>query len=127
MKTRKLIRNMSMVASIVLFIACSGGKQNEESAEIESASESTTTTSTTTSTTETSLSDPYGTYTDAEGGMSFTFRSTGKFYSEVLGETQFGSWQRSGSTILLTYDDGATADVTLLDDAIEFNGMRLRK
>lgn len=74
-----------------------------------------------------SIPDPSGTYSDSEGGLSFTFLSTGKYYQELLGETTFGSWTRSGNEVTITADDGSSAYVSLGDGYIEFNGMRLSK
>lgn len=74
-----------------------------------------------------SIPDPSGTYSDSEGGLAFTFLSTGKFYQELLGETTFGSWTRYGNEATITYDDGSSANVMLGDGYIEFNGMRLNK
>lgn len=70
---------------------------------------------------------PSGTYKDAEGGLSFTFFLTGKFYSELLGETSFGTWSRSGNTVTITYEDGASDDVDLHAGYITYRGMRLTK
>lgn len=74
-----------------------------------------------------SIPDPRGSYSDSEGGLSFTFMSTGKFYQELLGETTFGTWSRSGSSATITLDDGSSMDVRLGDGWVEFNGMRLSK
>ena len=73
------------------------------------------------------LPDPSGSYSDREGGLSFTFLSTGKFYQELLGETSFGTWSRSGGEVYITYDDGSSASVKLGEGFVEFNGMRLSK
>lgn len=73
------------------------------------------------------LPDPNGSYSDREGGLSFTFLSTGKFYQELLGETSFGTWSRSGGEVYITYDDGSSASVKLGEGFVEFNGMRLSK
>lgn len=79
------------------------------------------------------LPDPSGTYSDSEGGLSFTFYSTGKFSQELLGETSFGTWTRLGDNIELTYDEGgfanapATATIKNGDGFIVFNGTRLSK
>lgn len=74
-----------------------------------------------------SIPDPNGSYRDSEGGLSFTFLSTGKFYQELMGETTFGSWRRSGDEAEITYDDGSSTYVKLGDDYVVFNGMRLSK
>ena len=79
------------------------------------------------------LPDPSGTYSDSEGGLSFTFYSTGKFSQELLGETTFGTWTRLGDNIELTDDEGgfvnASYTVTIKngDGFIVFNGTRLSK
>lgn len=73
------------------------------------------------------LPNPNGSYSDREGGLSFTFLSTGKFYQELLGETSFGTWSRSGGEVYITYDDGSSASVKLGEGFVEFNGMRLSK
>ncbi|GDX65967.1 hypothetical protein LBMAG36_10340 [Chlorobiota bacterium] len=79
------------------------------------------------------LPDPSGTYSDSDGGLSFTFYSSGKFSSELLGETTFGTWTRIGNNIELTYDEGgfanapSTATVKNGDGYIIFNGTRLSK
>jgi hypothetical protein len=79
------------------------------------------------------LPDPSGTYSDSDGGLSFTFYSTGKFSSELLGETTFGTWTRLGNNVELTYDEGgfanapSTATVKIGDGYIVFNGARLNK
>jgi hypothetical protein len=74
-----------------------------------------------------SIPDPSGSYTDPEGALSFTFFSTGKFYQELMGETTYGTWRRSGDEVEMTFDDGASAEVVLGEAYVEFNGMRLSK
>jgi hypothetical protein len=65
--------------------------------------------------------------------LSFTFYSTGKFSQELLGETTFGTWNRLGNDIELTYDEGgfanapSTATIKNGDGYIVFNGARLDK
>lgn len=76
---------------------------------------------------EDEVPDPSGTYSDGEGGLSFTFLSTGKFYQELLGETSFGTWTRSGDEASITFDDGSTMYAKLGDGYVVFNGMRLTK
>lgn len=71
--------------------------------------------------------NPSGTYADAEGGMTYTFLSTGKFYSDVLGDTYFGTWSRVGDNVEITYDDGNAESVTLGDDFVVAHGLRLHK
>jgi hypothetical protein len=73
------------------------------------------------------LPNPSGSYSDREGGLSLTFLSTGKFYEELLGETRFGTWSRSGGEVEITYDDGSSTSVKLGLGFVEINGMRLTK
>ena len=73
------------------------------------------------------LPNPNGSYSDREGGLSFTFLSTGKFYQELMGETSFGTWSRNGGEVYITYDEGSSASVKLGEGFVEFNGMRLTK
>ena len=80
-----------------------------------------------TTTLEKSIPDPSGTYADAEGRMTYTFLSTGKFYSEVLGDTFFGTWSRIGDEGEVTYDDGNAETVELGDGYMEAHGLRLTK
>lgn len=80
-----------------------------------------------TTTIKASIPDPSGTYADAEGGMTYTFLSTGKFYSEVLGDTYFGTWYRTNDEVEVTYDDGNTETVELGDGYVVAHGLRLTK
>lgn len=74
-----------------------------------------------------SIPSPSGTYVDREGGLSFTFLGTGKFWQEVMGETSFGRWEQIGKTAEITFDEGSTMMVQLGDGYVEFRGMRLEK
>lgn len=111
-----------LIACLV-FVAISCSSETTESAEIDGTSTQTATEEVAPPT----IPDPSGTYSDTEGGLAFTFLSTGKFYQELLGETTFGSWTRYGNEATITYDDGSSANVMLGDGYIEFNGMRLNK
>ena len=73
------------------------------------------------------IPDPRGTYSDAEGGLKYTFLSTGKFYSELLGETSFGTWSRSDLKVEVIYADGYSAMMDLGEGYLEFNGLRHTK
>lgn len=73
------------------------------------------------------LPDPSGSYSDSDGGLSFTFYAGGRFSQSLLGETSFGSWSRSGDDIDLTYEDGSSVTVKNGDGYIVFNGTRLSK
>lgn len=74
-----------------------------------------------------SIPDPSGTYSDSDGGLTYTFLSTGKFYSELLGETTFGTWNRNGNEVEVVYDDGNSLQIDLGDGYITVNGLRLTK
>lgn len=73
------------------------------------------------------LPDPSGTYTDSDGGLSFSFYPGGRFSQSLLGETSFGTWSRLGNDIDLTYEDGSSVTIKNGDGFIIFNGTRLRK
>ena len=73
------------------------------------------------------LPDPSGTYSDSDGGLSFTFYAGGKFSQDLLGETTFGSWSRLDDEIDLTYEDGSSVTIKNGDGFIVFNGTKLRK
>ena len=73
------------------------------------------------------LPDPSGTYTDSDGGLSFSFYPGGRFSQSLLGETSFGTWSRLGNDIDLTYEDGSSVTVKNGDGFIVFNGTRLSK
>ena len=73
------------------------------------------------------LPDPSGTYTDSDGGLSFSFYPGGRFSQSLLGETSFGTWSRLGNDIDLTYKDGSSVTIKNGDGFIVFNGTRLSK
>ena len=117
---RLILRVSATIALVVTAVGCSGEaaesltKEQVESSVSQEAAKP-------------SIPDPNGSYKDSEGGLSFTFLSTGKFYQELMGETSFGSWRRSGDEAEIIYDDGSSAYVRLGDDYVVFNGMRLSK
>jgi len=73
------------------------------------------------------IADPSGTYADAEGYSKFTFLAGGGFIQDLMGDSSFGRWARSGSIVEITYDDGFSASVDLKDGYIVYNGMRMSK
>ncbi|HRK05860.1 MAG TPA: hypothetical protein PLW14_12275 [Chlorobiota bacterium] len=118
-------RRIAVVVMLTMVVACSqqGGRGDAELDTTNSAS----TERSTAKPTEVAIKDPRGTYADDEGGLSLTFYITGKFSQDLLGETSFGSWSRSGDAVMLTYSDGSTIDCDLKNDGVVYNGLVLRK
>jgi hypothetical protein len=114
-----LVRSFIYVMFLLIVVSCNS--ETAERSAVEGQADATEETS------KPTIPDPSGSYSDREGGLSFTFLSTGKFYQELMGETSFGTWRRSGGEVEITYDDGSSTSVKLGVGFVEFNGMRLTK
>lgn len=117
--TKSAMLALVLFASCALLAGCGNRESDKQPGEaVETTSETVT---------QKSIPDPRGTYVDVEGGLAFTFLSTGKFYQELLGETSFGQWDRVGDEAKVTFEDGSSMDVELGDGYVEYNGLRLNK
>jgi hypothetical protein len=120
---KRLLFVFFLTFSIAGLNSCSKQETKSEVAEGSAISESAAASASPT----TKLPDPSGTYSDSNGGLSFSFYAGGRFSQSLLGETSFGTWSRAGNDVDLTYEDGSSVTIQNGDGYIIFNGARLSK